>query len=269
MDYRSKLLAAQQRNHSWLCVGLDPNPSQMPTGIGIADFCAAIVEATADLVCAIKPNLAHFLAHGSEGIRALETALSSVPADLPVTLDAKVGDIGSTQRMYGEAAFTRWGVDAMTVSPYIGDDAVAPLLESFPGKGLYIVCRSSNPAAPRFQDHPGASPKLYEAVAQAAVGWAEAYPDSLVGLVVGATHPQELADLRQQAPRQPFLIPGVGAQDGDLQNAVKHGATLDGIGPLINASRAIMGASTGADFVEAARQAAERYRDEINGWRGN
>ncbi len=268
MGFREKLIAAQARNNSWLCIGLDPDPAHIPPGVGLADFCGQIIDATADLCCALKPNLAFFLVQGSEGIKALEAILKKVPADLPVVLDAKAGDIGSTQHMIGQAAFDRWGVDALTVSPYIGDDAIVPLLEGFPGKGLFIVCRSSNRTAPRFQDHPGASPKLYETVAQAAIGWAEAYPASVVGLVAGATYPQELAQLRQQAPRLPFLIPGVGAQGGELKPVVERGATADGIGPLISISRAIMYASGEPDFAQAARAAAIRYRDEINHLRG-
>lgn len=262
--FKDKLRAAQERNTSWLCVGLDPDQAQMPSGLGIAEFCEALIGATAEWACAFKPNLGFFLAGGSEGIAAFEQMLKAVPADIPVLLDCKSGDIGSTQRMYGQAAFGRWGVDAITVLPYVGEDAVAPLLEAFPGKGLYIVCRSSNPDARRFQDHPGSSPRLLDRVAAEAVTWAAAYPASTVGLVAGGTYPEDVALLRANAPELPFLVPGFGAQGGGLEAAVQHGATSDGIGPLISTSRAVMYASRGADYAEAAGKAARSARDEIN-----
>jgi orotidine-5'-phosphate decarboxylase len=269
ISFKDKLRAAQERNHSWLCVGLDPDPTQLPPSVGLAGFCRQIIEATADAVCAFKPNLAFFLAGGSEGIAALEEVIKAVPADIPVVLDCKSGDIGSTQRLYGEAAFGRWGVDAMTVLPYVGEDAVLPLLEAFPGRGLYVVCRSSNPDARRFQDHPGTSPRLLDRVAENAVRWADAHPAGTVGLVAGGTFPEDIELLRRVAPGLPFLVPGFGAQGGGLDAAVRHGATADGIGPLINVSRGVMYASRGADFAEAARKAACDTRDEINRLRGH
>ncbi len=273
MTFREKVLAAQQRNQSWLCVGLDPDPARMPTlpelaGMGgLAAFCKAIVDATADLACAFKPNLAFFLAHGSAGVAALEDVLSAIPGDMPVLLDAKFGDIGSTQRMYGQAAFGALGVDALTVSPYVGEDAVTPLLDAHPGKGLFVLARTSNPDAPRFQNHPGQPPHMYQRVVGAAQGWARAYPESTVGLVVGATYEAELEAIRAAAPSLPFLIPGVGAQGGTLDAAVRFGATADGLGPLINASRGVLYAGGGADFAAAARQAALELRDAINNLR--
>ena len=259
-----KLRAAQARTNSWLCVGLDPDPALLPPSVSVADFCRRIIESTADAACAFKPNLAFFLAGGSAGIAALEEVIRAVPADAPVVLDCKVGDIGSTQRLYGEAAFGRWRVDAITVSPYVGEDAVLPLLEAYPGRGLYIVCRSSNPDARRFQDHPGSAPRLLDRVAQAAVGWAETHPAGAVGLVVGGTYPDDMRALREAAARLPFLVPGFGAQGGGLEAAVRYGATVDGIGPLINASRRVIFASRGGDFAEAARQAALETRGAIN-----
>ena len=259
-----KLRAAQEKTGSWLCVGLDPDPARLPATVGVAEFCGRIIEATADAACAFKPNLAFFLAGGSEVIAALEAVIKAVPPDTPVVLDCKVGDIGSTQRLYGEAAFGRWGVDAITVSPYVGEDAVLPLLEGYPGKGLYIVCRSSNPDARRFQDHPGAAPRLLDRVAQAAVEWAEAHPAGAVGLVTGGTYPEDIQLLREAAPKLPFLVPGFGAQGGGLEAAVRYGATVDGIGPLINASRGVIFASRGGDFAEAAGKAARETRDAIN-----
>ena len=269
-SFREKLCAAQEHHRSWLCVGLDPDPTQMPDlpglngSAGIAAFCRTIIEATHDLVCAFKPNMAFFLAYGSEGLRVLEETIRTVPDDIPVVLDAKLGDIGNTQRLYGQAVFEVLDADAVTISPYMGEDVIAPLLESYPERGVYIVCRSSNPDGGRFQNHPGHSPYLYEQVADAALGWARSYPKSLVGLVVGATQPDEMVSLRKAAPDIPFLIPGVGTQGGTLDVAVRNGAAIDGPGPLINVSRGVLYASKGADFAAAAREAAIRLRDEIN-----
>ena len=269
MDFRYRLQAAQKRTNSWLCVGLDPDPERMPDlpalrgAEGLAAFCRQIIEATSDLVCAYKPNLAFFLAHGAEGIQALEETLKAVPSDTPIVLDAKVGDIGNTQRMYGRAVYDRWGVDAVTVSPYVGEDAILPLIEAHPRRGVYVLCRSSNPGSERFQAYPGQPPYLYERVAEAARGWAAEHPESVIGLVVGATYPDELASLREQAPELPFLIPGIGAQGGTLEAAVRFGAS-GLLGPLISVSRAVNYASSGPDYAEAAREAALRLRDRIN-----
>lgn len=268
--FREKLQDAQARSGSWLCVGLDPDPTRMPdlselkgTG-GLAAFCTAIVEATVDVVSAFKPNLAFFLAHGVEGLRALEQVRAAIPAGIPVILDAKFGDIGNTQRQYGRAAFEALGADAVTVSPYVGDDAVLPLVEAYPGRGLFVLARTSNPAAGRFQDHPGEPPHVYEQVATTVQAWQQAHPASTLGLVVGATYEAELEALRALAPELPFLIPGVGAQGGTPEAAVAYGSTADGLGPVINASRGVLYASPGADFADAARQAALQLNATIN-----
>ncbi len=269
-SFIEKLKATQRKNQSWLCVGLDPDPARMP-GLpslagpeGLAVFCKSIVEATGDLVCAYKPNLGFFLAHGSKGIAALEETLAAIPPEIPVILDAKAGDIGNSQRRYGEAAFGALNVDAMTISPYVGEDAVIPLLEAYPGCGLFVLARTSNPDAPRFQNHPGEGTLLYEKVVQAVVGWSEAYPGNTLGLVVGATAESELEELRSAAPVLPFLVPGIGAQGGSLEATVKFGPTVDGIGPVINVSRGVLYASGESDYTDAARQAALQLRDAIN-----
>jgi len=259
--FLEKLHAAQERNNSWLCVGLDPDPERMPENISIEDFCEGIIQATEDLVCAYKPNLAFFMAHGSAGARILEEVISLIPAQIPVLLDAKVGDIGNTQRMYGEMAFGQWGLDAMTVSPYVGVDTAAPILEEFPGRGLFVLCRTSNPGSGAVQTT--TTPPLYEHIAQLVTGWSEEIEGTL-GLVVGATRPEELPAVRALAPNQPFLIPGIGSQGGSLESAVAHGATQSGIGPLINASRSVLYASGEEDFADAAREATLALRDEIN-----
>jgi orotidine-5'-phosphate decarboxylase len=269
MTFREKLVAAQTETGSWLCVGLDPDPARMPPHLakqgadGIALFCRSIVEATAAHACAFKPNLAFFLAGGSAGVRALELTLDAIPPEKPVLLDAKFGDIGNTQRQYARAAFEAFDADAVTISPYVGADAVAPLLEAYPGRGMYVLARTSNPDAPRFQDHPGAGATLYQAVVDAAQGWAEEYPQGTVGLVVGATYEGELESIRQRAPSLPFLIPGIGAQGGALDAAARFGPTADGVGPLISASRAILYASTGEEYTNAAEQAALQLKDAI------
>lgn len=269
MTYREKLLAAQAATGSWLCVGLDPDPARMPPHLagqgadGIALFCRAIVEATAAHACAFKPNLAFFLAHGAAGVRALEATLDAIPPSTPVLLDAKIGDIGNTQLQYGRAAFETFEVDAVTVNPYVGADAVTPLLAAYPGRGLYVLARTSNPDAPRFQDHPGEGAMLYQAVVDAAQGWAQAHPQSTVGLVVGATYEDELESIRQRAPSLPFLIPGIGVQGGALDAAARSGPTADGVGPLISASRSILYASTGREYTYAAEQAAVQLKQAI------
>lgn len=270
MTFYEKLRTAQEINQSWLCVGLDPDPALMPDlpdlqgPQGLAAFCRAIIEATRDLACAYKPNLAFFLAHGSAGVRALEQTLGEIPPHIPVVLDAKIGDIGSTQRMYGQAAFGALGADAVTVSPYVGEDAVLPLLEDYPGRGVFVLARTSNPDAPRFQDHPGSGPRLVERVVEAALGWAQAHPQNTVGLVVGSTHPGDLQAIRAMAPALPFLIPGIGAQGGALEAAVQFGAAADGTGPLINVSRAVIHASRGPDYADAAHQSALQFMQAIN-----
>lgn len=268
--FRDKLRAAQQANDSWLCVGLDPHPTLMPDlpelrgAGGLAAFCCTIIAATSDLVCAYKPNLAFFLAHGSAGLRALEETLATVPPPIPVVLDAKIGDIGSTQRLYAEGFFGLLGVDAVTVNPYVGEDAVVPLLEAYAGRGVFVLARTSNADAPRFQDHPAQGTRLYQRVVEAARSWARAYPQSTVGLVVGATHSYDLQVIRTMAPELPFLIPGIGTQRGDLEAAVRFGPAADGCGPLINASRAVIHAAVHTDYAAAARQSALQLRRSIN-----
>ena len=206
------------------------------------------------MVSAFKPNLAFFLAYGSAGVHALEDTLAAIPDDIPVILDAKSGDIGSTQRMYGQAAFEALGVDALTVSPYVGDDAVLPLLDTYPGKGLFVLARTSNPAAGRFQDHPGEPPHLYEQVVSAVQGWQIAHRKH-AGLVVGATYEAELEALAGGAPELPFLVPGVGAQGGTLDSGCLR---CDGRRPQPGDQRLAQRdlRLQRRDFADAARRAA-------------
>ncbi|HEY72913.1 MAG: orotidine-5'-phosphate decarboxylase [Anaerolineaceae bacterium 4572_32.2] len=277
MTFIHKLKMSQQTNNSWLCVGLDPVLERLPEAVlsaasPLLAFARAIVEATADLACAYKPNLAFWLAEGPAGLRALQTLVAAIPDYLPVILDAKFNDIGHTAAAYARAAFEMLGVDACTANPYLGLDGPRPFLE-WGDRGIFLLARTSNPSAPDLQDcivdtrltdgRLADGCPLYEEVARLANRWDAQHPGAC-GLVVGATYPDELARLREIAPDLPFLIPGVGAQGGDLAAAVTHGPTTDGLGPVINSSRGIIYASSGPDFAESARAVALILRDQIN-----
>jgi len=261
------LTISQQLNNSWLCVGLDPVMERLPKVVieskhPLLTFGCAIVEATADLVCAYKPNLAFWLAEGPEGLRQLQELVASIPDHLPIILDAKFNDIGHTAAAYARAAFEMLGVDGVTANPYLGIDALRPFLAT-EEHGAFLLCRTSNPSAPNLQDKSVDGHPLYENVAELAVRWNAEYPGTC-GLVVGATYPDELARLRTIAADLLFLIPGVGAQGGSLEAAVAHGPTASGVGPVINSSRGIIYASPGPDFAEAARTAALTLRKQVN-----
>ena len=268
--FAAKLTTAQQANNSWLCVGLDPVMERLPEGVqGSGDpllaFGQAIVDATADLVCAYKPNLGFWLAEGPPGLHALQQLIAHVPDHLPVILDGKFNDVGHTAAAYARAAFDTLGADGVTANPYLGLDALRPFLASAE-HGVFLLARTSNPSAPDLQDRSVGDRPLYQEVARLAAGWDAAHPGTC-GLVVGATYPEELARLREMAPDLPFLIPGVGAQGGSLEAAVAHGPTAHGPGPVVNSSRGIIYASAGPDFATAARAAALTLRDRINGLR--
>ena len=261
--FTDRLDQASRQNRSLLCVGLDPLRESMPVR-DIATFNKAIIDATCDLVCAYKPNYAFYEAEGLPGLRALEATIAAVPNGIPVILDAKRGDIGSTATAYAKAAFQAWGADAVTVNPYMGGDTVEPFL-AYEDRCALVLTRTSNPGARDFEElsvgegedaHP-----LYEHVTTHAVGW---NAKGNVGLVVGATAPEELARVRALAPRLPILIPGIGAQGGDLEAAVRNGVDDRGLGIMISASRGVIYASKGDDFADAARAAAQGIRDSIN-----
>jgi len=261
------LQQAQQRNGSMLCVGLDPEPSRFPGAMRgdagrIHEFCARIVEATADLAIAFKPQIAYFAAHRAEAqLEQLIAHIRQVAPHVPVILDAKRGDIGSTAQQYAKEAFERYGADAVTLSPFMGFDSVEPYLQ-YPGKGAFLLCRTSNPGGDDLQNQRLGSvagePLLYEHVARLAQGpW---NLNGQLGLVVGATYPNEIERVRRVAPTAPLLIPGVGAQGGDAVATVKAGWRPDA--PIVvNSSRAILYASQGDDFADAARAEARRTRD--------
>jgi len=268
------LLDAERHNGSLLCVGLDPEPARFPVGwrddpSKIYDFCAAIVDATADLVIAFKPQIAYFAAHRAE--EQLERLLAHIRVAaprVPIILDAKRGDIGSTAEQYAKETFERYGADAVTLSPFMGWDSVEPYLR-YPGKGAFILCRTSNPGGDDLQNQtisslPG-NPRLFEHVASMVQGpWNR---NGQLGLVVGATYPAEIERVRQLAPTVPLLIPGVGAQGGDALATVRAGYRhSDGqtTAPIVvNSSRAILYASSQSDFADAARKAAEATRGQL------
>lgn len=258
MTFHQRLIQAQAERHSWLCVGLDPVHSDQRAEL--REFLSVIIEATAAYACAFKPNLGFFLARGELGLELLHLVMDIVPDGTPVILDAKFGDIGSTAEQYARFAFEQIGADAVTLAPYVGTDALAPFLRD-EERGIFTLCRTSNVTGNEFQAH--GDPPLYEVVAQHSVHLAEAHHGQ-VGLVVGATQIQELARIRALAPDLPFLIPGVGAQGGSLEDAVRYGAAGDMLGPVINIGRAIIYASLGPGYGAAAANAAHTYRDQIN-----
>jgi uridine monophosphate synthetase len=249
MSFYVRLAEAARRNNSLLCVGLDPH--SVPAGETLLDFTRRIVDATADLVCAYKPNIAFYEARGPVGLEALQATTEYVHhrANVPVILDAKRGDIGSTAQAYARAAFEVWGADAVTVNPYLGSDSVLPFA-AYPGRGVFLLCHTSNPGATDLQTLPCPSEPLYEIVAQKATQWG-------TGLVVGATYPEALARVRARAPQSWILLPGVGAQGGDLEAALAAGLRPDGLGLVINSSRGIC-------YAEDPRQAALALRQRIN-----
>jgi orotidine-5'-phosphate decarboxylase len=268
MTYLEKLVAAQQQNNSWLCVGLDPQPENLPLPAQkwdepVLPFNQAIIEATADLVCAYKPNLGFYWQWGAAGIIALERTIAFIPEHIPIILDCKTGDIGHTQAAWAKGLFDLWDVDAITVNPYVGAEAVLPMVGDRPDKAVYLLARTSNPSGVQFQGDLRSGQGMAAEVIRRSAAWETA---GHVGYVVGATYPEELAVARRLAPQANFLIPGIGAQGGDLATAVAHGPDATA-GPVISASRAVLYASAGLDFAAAARAAAQTLRDEINAMR--
>jgi orotidine-5'-phosphate decarboxylase len=265
----TNLAARWKSANSLLCVGLDPDPDRFPAHLrGQADaifqFCKAIVDATADLACAFKPQIAYFASHRAEDqLESLIEYIKTGYPDVPVILDAKRGDIGSTAEHYAREVFERYGADAATLSPYMGFDSIAPYL-AYPDKGAIILCRTSNPGGSDVQFLDCGGTKVYQQVARLVANQWNA--NGQCGLVVGATFPDELAQVRAIAPELPLLIPGIGAQGGDVAATVRAGATPDG-GVMISSSRAILYASDKEDFALRARDVALTTRDLINSYR--
>jgi orotidine-5'-phosphate decarboxylase len=270
------LRGAWSRSDSLVCVGLDPEPAQFPAAFAhrpdaIFEFCRAVVDATADIVCAFKPQIAHFAAHRAEpALERLVAHIHTAHPGIPVILDAKRGDIDSTASRYAAEAFDRYGADAVTVNPYLGRDAVQPFLDRA-DKGVFLLCRTSNPGARDLQDlvvKGGESDgrRLYEHVARMVAR--EWNANGNCALVVGATYARELGEVRALAAGIPLLVPGIGTQGGDVAGSVRHGCTSDGTGLILSSSRAILYASQENDFADAARAATMALRSEVNAYRG-
>jgi orotidine-5'-phosphate decarboxylase len=273
MRFTDRLAAAEQRHQSMLCVGLDPEPARFPGAWKgdpgrIADFCAAIVDATKDLVCAFKPQIAYFAANRAEDqLERLLAHIRRVAPDVPVILDAKRGDVGSTAEQYAREAFERYQADAVTLSPFMGLDSIEPY-QRWDGKGLFLLCRTSNPGGSDLQAQAlEGGERVFERIARlAADRWNR---NGQLGLVVGATYPGEVERVRELAPTLPLLIPGIGAQGGDAATTVRAGWRGSGggasSGPIVvSSSRAVLYAGAGDDFAAAARRAALRARDELH-----
>jgi len=266
VDFVTRLTNISRKNKSLLCVGLDPDPERMPDGTGVFEFNRAIIEATADLVCAYKLNLAFYEA--LEDLDALKRTIEFIPDEIPAIGDAKRGDIGNTAKAYARSIFTNLDFDATTVSPYLGFDSIEPFIE-YRDRGVFILCRTSNASAVDFQSlrcetEEHSYRPLFELVAQKASQW-NTYGN--IGLVVGATYPEELKLIRQNHPEMLILIPGIGAQGGDLASAVRYGVDARGERAIINSSRQILYASREKDFALAARRAASELREQINYYR--
>jgi len=266
MNFIEKLTTAARRNKSLLCVGLDPDPELMPNGVSVSEFNQKIIDATSDLVCAYKLNLAFYEALGDEGMDALKQTIAHIPDDILAIGDAKRGDIGNTARAYARAVFDVLNFDAATVNPYLGFDSIEPFI-LYADKGVFILCRTSNPGALDFQslrcEMESGLGSLFEIVAVKASQW---NTDGNIGLVIGATYPEELMLIRQSHPDMPILIPGVGAQGGDLASAVRYGVDARGEKAIINSSRQILYASRESDFAQAARRVASGLRGQINSY---
>lgn len=266
MTYIEKLRARWLDTNSLLCVGLDPNPARFPAPLmgadnALYDFCIGIVEATAPWVCAFKPQIAYFASMaGEEVLQAIIRYIHHYHPTIPVILDAKRGDIGSTAEHYAKEAFDRYQADCVTVSPYMGHDTLLPYLD-YQDKGVYVLCRTSNPGGDDFQMLDVGGEKLFERIARLAESqW---NTNGSLGLVVGATYPQELATVRRLAPSLNLLVPGIGAQGGDITQAVAAGLDAQGLGMVINSGRAILYASADDDWAQAAGAAAKETCEKI------
>jgi orotidine-5'-phosphate decarboxylase len=292
VKFKDKLLSSARANKSWLCIGLDPDPSQFPSCFvknidSILEFNKAIIDATSDIVCAYKPNAAFYEVHGPRGWEILQETIKAIPGEIPVILDFKRGDIGNTARMYAQSAFEYLGADAVTVNPYMGKDSLDPFLK-YNDKGVFMLCLTSNPSSADLQKkiimlekppsgdflNPQAKAKtfaeffnlstveLYIYVSRLAQSW---NTNDNLGLVVGATSAEELDTVRRNIGEAlPILIPGVGAQGGDLEKSVEYGSNLNGELAIINIARGVIYAGKGEEYKSDIRSAAEKYRDDIN-----
>jgi orotidine-5'-phosphate decarboxylase len=270
MSFMTALRQRWQTANTLVCVGLDPEPAKFPARFAndldaVFAFCRDIADATADYACAFKPQIAHFAAlRAEDALERLIAHLKSTHPDVPVILDSKRGDIGSTAQHYASEAFDRYGADAVTVNPYLGRDALQPFLDRA-DRGVIILCRTSNPGAGELQDLLVAGRPLYQHVAEkAAIEW---NANGNIALVVGATWPGQLAEVRALVKDMPLLVPGVGAQGGDAGAVVSNAKTPDGTGLMVSSSRAVLYASRDDDYAAAAARAARELRDAINAHR--
>ena len=269
--FRQRLAAREAAAESLLCVGLDPVLGKLPRHLprstaGVTEFLIGLVDATRDLVSCYKPNLPFYLALGPDGISILQHVREAIPADIPMVLDCKVNDLGDTARAWAQTAFDLLEADAIVVNPYMGEDALSPYV-TYDDKGVIVLVKTSNSGFGDVQDLRLADGQpLYAHIAAKSVAWDAQYP-AAIGMVVGATHPEQLAQVRRQCPDTYILLPGIGAQGGDVQQAISAGADAAGGSLLCSSSRSIMYASDGEDFAEAARAAAIALRNEINRYR--
>ncbi len=272
MTFLQKLKKTIKKNNSLLCIGLDPDLQKFPKYLidsedPIFEFNTSVIDSTYDLVCAYKPNIAFYSAYGISGLKSLIKTIKYIHdryTDIPVILDAKRGDIGSTSEQYAKEAFDIFNADSVTVNPYLGFDALEPFLKR-KNKGIIILCRTTNPSASNFQDLKVNGEQLYIIVAKKIIKWHKQYKNCL--MVVGATWPKHLEKIRRLAPDMFFLVPGIETQGGDLQKTLQYGSTKLNSGLIINSSRAILYASNGKDFAEKARNEAQKLREQINTYR--
>jgi orotidine-5'-phosphate decarboxylase len=270
LPFMQQLRQRWQARDTLLCVGLDPDIKRLPSAVGSGPgaflaFCRAIVDATAPYVCAFKPQIAYFAAQGREAeLEALIRHVHEAHPGIPVILDAKRGDIGDTARLYAEEAFERYDADAVTVNPYLGKESVEPYF-AWPDRGVVLLCRTSNPGSAWLQEYPPGAP-VFERVAVAARAWNQ--HDNLM-LVAGATYPEDLGRIRALVGEMPLLVPGIGAQGGDLAEVLSHGLTGEGEGLVVNMSRAVLYASNGSDFEAAAGRVAAEFCTEVRRLRGS
>jgi orotidine-5'-phosphate decarboxylase len=268
MNFTERLRLSQENHNSLVCVGLDPDPLKLPRHLqgkddDVVAFCRGIIEATHEVACAYKLNLAFFEAMGDRGPHILREVLALIPKDVLTIADGKRGDIGNSSAMYARSIMTDLRFDSATVHPYMGFDSVEPFAK-VPSQGVFVLALTSNPGAKDLQYLKIGGKPLYEHVVRKVKKWNTA---GNFGLVVGATRPGQLKQIRGLAPTLPLLIPGIGAQGGDIRKAVQYGCDRTGALALLNAARSILYASAGEDFAQAARVAAHALRDEINRYR--
>lgn len=271
-SFAERIAEAAAQADSLVCVGLDPDFNRFPAHLrelgprdAIVRFNEAIISATADVACAYKPNLGFYLAYGTAGLEALAETRALIPSGIPAILDCKAGDVGSTAAAYAHGIFDEWSFDAVTVNPFLGEDSLAPFL-AYPDRGVIVLCKTSNPGSGEWQDiivGEETGEPLFLKLAERIARWARDYP-ATVGLVVGATYPDQLAQVRARCPNLPILLPGIGAQAGDVEAAVSSGLDANGGGLIVTASRSIIYAGSGPDFAEHARESAVRMRDAVN-----